>query len=193
MGSCSILCVFGLYAHTFSPTCSVPMACSPFAVATSVAGAKLSPHPRSVATCSSVAAPSPSNKCFPRSTPPLTSRSIPRAASPIPVTNSTSDAALVTRSAPAPTLSQKLARLLKMVRTSLTIEEAPVTKSATLATTCTVPVTNPLAPFQSPQKRLQLLCCGAGGETDSPPPPPPPAVINIRPVGSLYVSGLPLT
>src|SRR5216683_1758786 len=171
MGSCSILCVFGLYAHTFSPTCSVPMACSPFAVATSVAGAKLSPHPRSVAACSSVSVPSPSNRCSPRSTPPLT-----------------------TRSAPAPTLSQKLALLSKRVRTSLTIEEAPVTKSATVATTCTAPVANPLAPFQIPQKKLQLLGCGeGGGETVRPPPPPPPSVINIRPVGSLYVSGLPLT
>src|SRR5260370_47674 len=168
------------------------MACSPFAVATSVAGAKLSPHPRSVATCSSVLVPSSSSRCWPRSTPPLSSSSAPRAASPIPVTISTSDVAVVTRLTPAPTLSQKLALLSKRVRTSLTIEEAPVTKSATVATTCPPPVTNPLPPFQNPQKKLQLLCCGEGGQTVRPPPPPPPSVINIRPVGSLCVSGLPV-
>src|SRR5713101_7613188 len=115
-------------------------------------------------------------------------------ASPIPVTISTSVVAVTARLTPAPTLSQKLALLSKRVRTSLTIEEAPVTKSATVATTCTAPVANPLAPFQIPQKKLQLLGCGeGGGETVRPPPPPPPSVINIRPVGSLYVSGLPLT
>src|SRR5216684_5910266 len=187
MGSCSILCVFGLYAHTFSPTCSVPMACSPFAVATSVAGAKLSPHPRSVAACSSVSVPSPSNRCSPRSTPPLTSRSAPRTASPIPVTISTSVVAVTARLTPAPTLSQKLALLSKRVRTSLTIEEAPVTKSATLTAPCATVVAPCVIPFQTVcaapcaqhQKPLHLLCCGAGGETDSPPPPPPPpSVIN---------------
>src|SRR5579884_1367499 len=165
------------------------MACSPRAVATSVAEVKLHAPPSPSPPCSSKLSPSCSRifspSCSRMFSPPCSSRLMPP---------------LKRISAPASTFCHRLVLLLKIVPTSLTSEEKPVTVSRALTVTLAT-VWNTVLPMlvtvcqaQSHQP-LQAGAGGGGGDGTVPetPPPAPPCQVSMRPLGSLAVSGLPLT
>src|SRR5579884_1074793 len=172
------------------------MACSPRAVATSVAEVKLHAPPSPSPPCSSKLSP----PCSSRLMPPLKRISAPRNISPTPIIMETSMTPLKSRSAPASTFCHRLVLLLKIVPTSLTIEEKPVTVSRALTVTLAtvwitvLPMLVTVCQAQSHQP-LQAGAGGGGGGGTVPetPPPAPPCQVSMRPLGSLAVSGLPLT